>query len=87
MPRKKTSGVIANVLSVAEQLRNAIATLEIDIRDKARDLALAVVNQPIKRRGRPPKKLGRPRGRPRGRSRGRTRGRLTKSRAAASAQM
>jgi len=87
MPRKKTSGVIANVLSTAEQLRNAIATLEIDIRDKTRDLALAVVNQPIKRRGRPPKKLGRPRGRPRGRPKGRPRGRPAKSRATAPAQM
>lgn len=72
MPRKKkASGLIADVLSTAEDLRNAIASLQAEIRDKARDLALAVVNQPVKRRGRPPKKLGRPRGRLRGRPRGR----------------
>lgn len=51
MPRKKASGVIADVLSSAEQLRNAITALQADIREKARDLALAVVNQPVKRRG------------------------------------
>lgn len=75
MPRKKSSGMIADVLSSAEQLRNTIASLQSEIRDKAKDLALAIVNQPVKKRGRPPKKPGRPRGKPRGRPRGRPKGR------------
>jgi hypothetical protein len=87
MPRKKASGMIADVVSSAEQLRNAIATLRAEIREKARDLALAVVNEPVKRRGRPPKRLGRPRGRPKGRHRARHRGRPPKPKTAAPAQI
>jgi hypothetical protein len=70
MPRRKASDSIANVLSLAEGLRNRITALPAEIRDGTKDLALAIVTRTGKRRGRPPGKRGRPRGR-RGRPPGR----------------
>ncbi len=71
MPRRKTSDIIAHVLSSAESLKNNIAAVPVEIQDRIRDLALVIVNKPVKRRGRPP---GRKRGRPPGRKkRGRPR--------------
>jgi hypothetical protein len=61
MPRKKASNVIADVFASAEILRKDIGALPTEIRDKIRDLALAMISQPVKRRGRPQKKAGRPR--------------------------
>jgi len=60
MLRRKASGAVADVLSSTEKLRTAMASIQSDIRNKARDLALAIVHQPLKKRGRPPNKLGRP---------------------------
>jgi len=54
MPRRKTSDSIASVLSSAENLRNAINTLPMEVRDKTRDLSLAIVSAVPKKRGRPP---------------------------------
>jgi len=72
MPRRKTSDSIASVLASAEGLRNRIVALPAEIRDGTKDLALAIVALPAKRRGRPPGKRGRPRAR-RGRPPGRPR--------------
>jgi len=65
MPRRKTSESIAGVLSFAENLRNAINNLPDQIREKTRDLALAIVTTIPKRRGRPPGRPRKRRGRPR----------------------
>jgi len=69
MPRRKTTSLITDVLATAETLRKDIGALPTEIRDKIRGLALAMVTQPVKRRGRPPKKVGRPRKRGRQRKR------------------
>jgi len=66
MPRRKTSDSIAGVLASAEHLRNRIVSLPGEIAEATKDLALAIVSLPEKRRGRPPGKRGRPR---RGRAR------------------
>jgi hypothetical protein len=49
----------------AENLRNKIVALPSEIAEGAKELALAIVSLPAKRRGRPPGKRGRPPGRPR----------------------
>jgi hypothetical protein len=66
MPRRKASESIANVLSEAESLRRALSTLPDAVRDKTKELALAIVAMTPKKRGRPPGKVGtlRKRGRP-----------------------
>jgi len=65
MPRRKASQSVAVVLASAENLRNRITILPAEVRDGTRELALAILALPARRRGRPPK-LGRPRkvGRP-----------------------
>jgi hypothetical protein len=73
MPRKKSSNLISNVLASAERLKNDISAVPIEIQNKLRELAMAIVSKPVKRRGRPPKKRGRPRKRGRPKKRGRTR--------------
>ncbi len=74
MPRRKTSNTISDVLNSAENLKNSIAAVPADIQDGIRDLALAIISKPVKRRGRPPKKRVRPK----------TRVRMPKPRARAS---
>ncbi|MGQ9543749.1 MAG: hypothetical protein ACUVTM_06685 [Candidatus Bathyarchaeia archaeon] len=61
MPRRKASSVISDVLASAENLKNSIGALPAEMRDKIMDLALTVITQPVKRRGRPPRKVGRSR--------------------------
>jgi hypothetical protein len=58
-------------LASAESLRNRIVSLPGEIAEATKDLALAIVSMPQKRRGRPPGKRGRARraGRPPGRPR------------------
>jgi hypothetical protein len=73
MPRRKTSDSIAHVLGIAEGIRNQINALPAEIREKTKDLALAIVTRAAVRRRR--RRRGRPRGRPPGRPRGRPRGR------------
>ena len=65
MPRRKASQSIAVVLTSAENLRNRITALPAEVRDGTRELALAILALPARRRRRPPKP-GRPRkvGRP-----------------------
>jgi hypothetical protein len=62
MPRRRASNIIVDVLASAEKLRDDISALPSEIQGKIKDLALAMVTQPVRRRGRPPKKI---RGRPR----------------------
>jgi hypothetical protein len=71
MPRRKASNIVSDVLTSAENLRDNISALPVELRDKIRDLALTVITQPMKRPGRPPKKAGRPRKRARPGKRGR----------------
>lgn len=65
MPRRRTSESITSVLTSAENLRNAVNALPEEMREKTRELALAIVGTTPKRRGRPPRKRGKRRGRPR----------------------
>ncbi len=68
MPRRKSSNIISDILDSAESLRKDISALPEEIRDGIRKLALSMVSEPKKKRGRPPKrKRGRPRkrGKPR----------------------
>jgi hypothetical protein len=60
MPRRKASRSIATALASAENLRNRIATLPAEVRDATKQLALAILALPIRRRG-PRAKLERPR--------------------------
>jgi hypothetical protein len=76
MPRRKASDSIVNVLSIAERIRNQISGLPIEIRDRTKDLALAIVTRvPGKRRRRLGGRTGRPQVKPRGLPRGRPKGR------------
>ena len=59
-------------MASAEHLRNRIVSLPGEIAEATKDLALAIVRLPEKRRGRPPGKRVRPRRRP-GRPPGRPR--------------
>ncbi len=72
MPRRKSSSIISEVLTAAESLRNGLNAVPAEVQDRIRDLALVILNKPVKRRGRPPgKRRGRPRkkrGRPRKRA-------------------
>ncbi len=73
MPRrKKSSSIISEVLTSAENLRNSLNAVPAEVQEKIRDLALVIVSKTEKRRGRPPgKRRGRPRkkrGRPRKRA-------------------
>jgi hypothetical protein len=65
MPRRKASQSIAAILASAENLRNRITVLPAEVRNGTKELALAILTPPARRRGRPPR-LGRPRktGRP-----------------------
>jgi len=65
MPRRRASQSIAVVLASAENLTNRIAALPAEVRDGTRELALAILALPARRRGRPaklerPRKVGRP---------------------------
>jgi len=65
MPRRKTSDSIANVLSIAEGIRKQISALPVEIRERTKDLALAIVTRvPRRRRRRRKARKGRPPGRP-----------------------
>jgi len=72
MPRRRASDIISEVLTSAENLRNSLNAVPGEIKGTIRDIALSIVNKPVKRRGRPPaKRRGRPRkkrGRPRKRA-------------------
>jgi hypothetical protein len=68
MPRRKTSNIISDVMDSAETLRKDIDAVPYEMRDKIREIAVDMISEPKKGRGRPPKKRGRPkkkRGRPR----------------------
>lgn len=60
MPRRKTSNIISNVMDSAENLRKDIDAVPYEMRDKIREIAVDMISEPKKRRGRPPKKRGRP---------------------------
>ena len=71
MPRRKTSNIISDVMGSAETLRKDIEAVPYEMRDKIREIAVDMICEPKKGRGRPPKKRGRPkkkRGRPRKRN-------------------
>ena len=53
MPRRKASDSISEVLASAEVLRNKIAALSSEVREATKELALAIVNLHVKKRGRP----------------------------------
>ena len=68
MPRRKTSNIISDVMDSAETLRKDIDTVPYEMRDKIREIAVDMISEPKKGRGRPRKKRGRPkkkRGKPR----------------------
>jgi hypothetical protein len=70
MPRRKTSNIISDVMDSAETLRKDIDAVPYEMRDKIREIAVDMISEPKKSRGRPPKRRGRPkkkkkRGRPR----------------------
>ena len=70
MPRRKTSNIISDVMDSAETLRKDIDAVPYEMREKIREIAVDMISEPKKGRGRPPKKRGRPkkkkkRGRPR----------------------
>ena len=44
----------------AEKLRKDIDAVPYEMRDKIREIAVDMISEPKKRRGRPPKKRGRP---------------------------
>lgn len=70
MPRRKTSNIISDVMDSAENLKKDIDAVPNELRDKIREIAVDMISEPKKSRGRLPKKRGRPkkknkRGRPR----------------------
>ncbi|TRO60738.1 hypothetical protein E2P64_01860 [Candidatus Bathyarchaeota archaeon] len=68
MPRRKTSNIISDVMDSAETLRKDIDAVPYEMRDKIREIAVDMISEPKKGRGRPRKKRGRPkkkRGKPR----------------------
>ncbi|WP_455369554.1 hypothetical protein [[Eubacterium] cellulosolvens] len=60
MPRRKTSNIISDVMDSAETLRKDIDAVPYEMRDKIREIAVDMISEPKKGRGRPPKKRGRP---------------------------
>jgi hypothetical protein len=52
MPRKVGSKSAAELLALAEELRNGVNALPSEMGGKIRELILSIINQPARRRGR-----------------------------------